>query len=476
MEQAWMRWTLSLALGFPLLMLFLGELSYKLEQRNSRLAELVNILRILVLPSLALFIICFKVLQLHHDHLWVKISETLVWIALVYWGLTLINSIIFQETKVGSWRSKIPKLFQDLSRTFWVLVGSAIILSTIWDADLAGLITALGVGSLVIGLALQDSLGNIFSGMTLLLERPIAIGDWVEIGDIQGQIKEITWRSVQVYTLEKHLVIVPNSQIAQGNLRNFSRPEPVHGVNIDLGFSCDDPPNKVIKVLYQTALETQNVLRDPEPSVSLEEYGDFSMIYRTLFFVRDYEQGIDSSHDFRVRIWYASQRHNLTMPYPTSVEYEYQSPLPVSESESPQAIALLRQVPGWDTLEATVLESTYETSTIETFAQGEMVILQQEPLRGLFLILDGKAEMYWLDEQRQKRVLGNLFPGEIFGEKSILLSDQVSETNILAIEDLKVLLISIETLQSMIHQFPLLASSIGEIMELRRQQLKAISL
>ena len=164
------------------------------------------------------------------------------------------------------------------------------------------------------------------------------------------------------------------------------------------------------------------------------------------------------------------------MPYPTSVEYEYQSPPPVTESESPQAIALLSQVPGWDTLEATVLESTYETSTIETFAQGEMVILQQEPLRGLFLILDGKAEMYWLDEQRQKRVLGNLFPGEIFGEKSILLSDQVSETNVLAIEDLKVLLIRIETLQSMIREFPLLASRIGEIMELRRQQLKAISL
>ena len=132
MEQAWMRWTLSLALGFPLLMLFLGEIAYKLEQRNSRLAELVNILRILVLPSLALFIICFQVLQLHRDHLWVKISETLVWIALVYWGLTLINSIIFQKAKAGSWRSKIPKLFQDLSRTFWVLVGTAIILSTIW--------------------------------------------------------------------------------------------------------------------------------------------------------------------------------------------------------------------------------------------------------------------------------------------------------------------------------------------------------
>lgn len=79
-------------------------------------------------------------------------------------------------------------------------------------------------------------MGNIFSGITLLFERPITIGDWVEIGDVHGQVLEVTWRSVHLYTFEKHLIIVPNSELAGGNFRNFSRPEPLHRISVELGF------------------------------------------------------------------------------------------------------------------------------------------------------------------------------------------------------------------------------------------------
>jgi len=174
------------------------------------------------------------VLQLPRGETLVRLTETFLWITVIYWGLTLINVILFEGAEEGSWQSNVPKLFLDLSRTFLVLVGTAIVLSTVWNADLGGLLTALGVGSLVIGLALQDSLGNVFSGLTLLFEQPVSIGDWIEIGGIEGKVVEITWRSVHVMTLERDLVIVPNSELAGASLKNYNRPDSVH-----LGIVCD---------------------------------------------------------------------------------------------------------------------------------------------------------------------------------------------------------------------------------------------
>ncbi|MGK7929978.1 MAG: mechanosensitive ion channel domain-containing protein [Microcystaceae cyanobacterium] len=464
-------WVVTLILGFPILMIGLGEVSFFLEKRKSPQLELVQILRNLVVPTLAAFVIVQRILQLPHEGVFYRLIESLVFISLTYLALTSINQFLFSGAAKSSWRANVPKIFLDLSRTFLVLVGTAIILSTVWEADLAGLLTALGVGSLVIGLALQDSLGNIFSGITLLFEKPIAIGDWVKVGEVYGEVLEITWRSVHLYTFDKHLVIVPNSELAQGNFRNFSRPEPLHGISVELGFSCDDPPNKVIPLLKQTALETIEVLSKPEPTVLLSSYGDFAINYKTIFFVKDYIQGVRSEHDFKVRIWYASQRHNLTMPYPTSVQYEYESTASNEDTEKDKIVEILKTVPGWNLLSQEVLVQTYNKSKLITFSEGEIIIQTHQTLNEFYVIIEGKAEMSIIDKDHHHKVLSYLFKGDVLAEKSALLSGRISDTTITALEDIILLAIDIDTLQSLMKDYPLLATKIGELMELRRKQI-----
>jgi small-conductance mechanosensitive channel len=468
-----LTWVLTLAFGFPALLIILGEIIVKLRRRYPHIVALVQIFRNLVLPFLALFIIFQKILKLPQDSNFLKITETFLWITLIYWGLSLINTILFEEAQEGSWQSNIPKLFLDLSRTVLVLLGTAIVLCNVWDADLGGLLTALGVGSLVIGLALQDSLGNIFSGLTLLFEQPVEIGDWVQIGDLEGQVVEITWRSVHIMNLDKNLLIVPNSELAGGIIKNYDRPAGIQGVGIEISFSYDDPPLRVMEILKATALETDGVLADPPPSAWVTNYGDFSISYKIRFFVDNYRQKLRSGDDFRARLWYVTKRYNLNMPYPINVEYEYTSFAPKPEEIKSKAIQILGTVPGWDVLEPQILQDVCEKSKIENFAKGEYILKESFPLEGLYVILEGKTELSLIDEEGQKKILGHLSHGEIFGEKASLLSSQVADVTAKAITELEVLKIETKTLQYILEEHPILASKLGEIMELRRKSVKA---
>ncbi len=308
-----------------------------------------------------------------------------------------------------------------------------------------------------------------------MFERPVSIGDWVKIGDVTGFVRQITWRSVHVYTPEKHLIVIPNSEIATGNFTNYSSLEKIHGVNIHIGVSYDDPPNKVIPVLRQCILRTKGVFHDPEPQIFLISYDDFAIVYRIRFFVTDYPQGVRSSHDFNVRLWYAFKRHGIVIPFPIQTEYQYSCPLPTEESLETKSINILRNVPGWDVINQEDLLKTYQESTIKTFAKNEFVVLEKQQLNGLYLILEGKAEMSIVDRRTNNSiVLSQLLQGDIFGEKSALISGQISDTTIIAEEDLQVLLIPIQTLQKNLQHFPLLVNKLGEIMEMRRQQIIAI--
>ena len=314
MQQGLLRWAIILTISFPILTLALGEVAFALEERQNPLLKLAQIMRNWILPSLTAFLILQKIIILPENNLLYRVVETILGVTLICGGWTLIDILLFQEAR-ETWVANPPRNFLDLSRTFFILVGTVAVISQVWNIDLPDLLTVLGVGFLVIGFAFLDSLG-ILPGIASLFKRPIAIGDWVEIGDVRGEVKQITWRSVQIYTLEKHLVIVPNSELAKKSFKNYSRVEAIHGVEIEIKFSVNDPPNKAIEVLKQAASQTQGVLDRPAPKVWLTSQDDWFILYKVVLFVENYVRGIESKHEFQLRVWYASQSHNLTMTHP----------------------------------------------------------------------------------------------------------------------------------------------------------------
>lgn len=268
----------------------LGEILIWLRKRNPSLAVTLQIIRNLVLPSLALFILLNKILGLSGDRPLLQIVQTLVGVCAIHAVLSLANGLLFGDVKVGTWQANIPKLFRDLVRFFLIAVGTALVLSVVSKADLGGLVAALGVGSIVIGLALQDTLGNLFSGITLLFERPFNLGDWLEVNGLKGKVIEINWRAVHLLTRELELLVIPNGVLAKEVIRNYRLPQKLHVEPVDIGFSYNDPPNKVKRVLKETALATTGVLNKPEPVIQTIEYGDSSINYRVRLFLADYDK------------------------------------------------------------------------------------------------------------------------------------------------------------------------------------------
>lgn len=470
-NQNWFLWSLLLIVGFPLLMFLLGEIIVRLERRRKRITAPLRILRNLVLPSLALFILVSTVLPLPQDAIVIRIAETLLWIAVIYGALSFINVALFEEAEEESWRSNVPKLFLDLSRFFLVLVGTAIVFSTVWGADLGGLLTALGVGSLVIGLALQDSLGNIFSGVTLLFERPLAIGDWVEINNTVGKVVEMTWRSVHLQTGLQDLIIVPNSELAKGSFRNLSQPTRLHVETVDVSFSYDDPPNVVRQVLKQAALETEGVLHDPAPWVVITSYADYYIGYKVGISGKDFEQAAASRGELLIRIWYAAKRHNLTIPFPTQTEYQYQVTASAPEDQHQKILNALQALPSLSALDLEDLQKWSEKITTKHYARSETIISEGEQLPGLYLILSGRVELSVGDHLNKKQIISHLSKGEFFGERASLLSNQESVVTVMALDDLEVLILDTDILQILLIRTPLLAAELGEVMEIRRKAI-----
>jgi small-conductance mechanosensitive channel len=467
-------WFLVLTVGFPLLMLLLGEALRWLQRNQPGFVAPLAILHRWTLPALALYLLLVELLARPRSGVLVRTSETLVWITLILAAFSLLNMVLFEGAPQGSWQAKVPKLFRDLGRFLLVLIGSAIVLSRVWGADLGGFLTALGVGSLVLGLALQDSLGNIFSGVALLFEQPIRMGDWIQIGDSLGMVVEVNWRSVHLQTISNNLIVIPNSALAKDQFTNFNRPTPLHRIDIPISFSYDDPPSRVHQLLIAAALEIPAVQHSPPVDVVVVSYGDFAINYMVRIFVPDYMTGDGIKDEMNRRIWYVAKRHRLTIPYPVRQHIPYASTSSTPVEQKLACLRLLGSTPGFASLSSNRLEKLLGDCEIRSYGSQEVVLFHLMPLDGLYLILSGEAELVVPDATGRSHSLGVLLQGEYFGEKSSLLHDRIAEATVRACDDLEVLVIPVERLQQVLVDSPRLASDLAEVMEIRRRAVEEV--
>ncbi|MFM9072943.1 MAG: mechanosensitive ion channel domain-containing protein, partial [Cyanobium sp.] len=421
-------WVSLLIFGFPVAMVLLGEAIRRLQRQRSPYLPAVRILRNWLIPFLTLLVLLAQVIGLSRATVPVRLAETLVWISLIYGALTLLNGLLFTNAAEGTWLAKVPQIFRDLTRFILVLVGSSIVLSTVWGADLGGFLTALGVGSLVLGLALQDSLGNIFSGVALLFEQPIRLGDWVDIDGQQGKVVEVNWRAVHLLTSDGDLLVVPNSELGKKCFTNLSRPDENHIRHLALHFSLNDPPNAVKEVLERTALEIEGVLLNPPPKAQVASYNDFSITYDLEFTCANYGKGGGLAEQLLRRIWYVARREGLTIPLPTRVSMPYAVPVAeLPETANEERLRGLRNS-CFAALPQADLERLARAGLLREFATGEIVLREGAAISSLRLILRGEAELLVASQGGSELSVGILSPGECFGEQAGQLHNRLAYT------------------------------------------------
>lgn len=458
---------------FPLVMLTLSESILKLQGPNPALANSLKIIRNLILPTLVVFLALTQILGVDQDSEPIRLLQSLLLLSTIHLSLALVNLFFFVEALEGTWQARVPKLLRDLVRFFLILVGTAVVLSIVWKLDLGNLITALGVSSIVIGLALQDTLGNLFSGIALLVGRPLRIGDWIKINDTVGKVNEINWRAVHLTTRDQEQLIVPNSVLAKEIFTNFNQPTRLHVETVEVGFSYADPPNQVKRVLVETALATQGVLDRPKPEVQTINYNDSSIDYRVRLFLADYSKVPKIRDEFMTRIWYAAQRHQLEIPFPIRTVL-HQPLVPQPKADHLQALLEnLQSIPLFSTLDQDSLQDLVQGATHKTYGENEPILEIGDRNVQLHLILSGQVRLFLKETTGREQTVAQLERGDLFGTMA-LLSNEPSVNGAKATSDSEVLVFETKVIHIMLARSPKFAQLLGEILENRRRDVNFV--
>jgi small-conductance mechanosensitive channel/CRP-like cAMP-binding protein len=473
------RWLeVTLYVGGWLLLTFLSTaLVRSLEERKHPLTGPLRLVRGAVLLLALLYLIARRGLlwsvEPNHFGAGLRILETLLWVA----GIAAVVGIVTQTATTkrdgDQYEARYPKLLLDILRLILVLIGACLVISGVWSQDLSGLLTALGVSSIVLGLALQNTLDNVMVGIAVLLERPFAVGDWITIGTLTGEVMEMNWRSVRIRTRARDMVIVPNSVIGKETLVNMSRPTRAHAERHVIGFSYDDPPNKVKRVLLAVVRSTRSILQEPPPVVRTVNYAAYAIEYQVKFFIDQYDRVDDINDEFMTRVWYAAKRNGLNIPFPIQTSYEYHAELPKTPDPHLRSAEALAKVPVFVPLEAAELQALAHECEQISFGRGERIVHQGEPGDAMYVILDGTAIVTITDSPGSEREVARLSRGEFFGEMA-LLTGEARSASVSAVDDISVIVVHKSALESMLHKRPALAQEMAEIVEARRQGLRAV--
>ncbi len=466
LSQPWFWPAVTIVIGLPITLLVLTEVHSTLVRRGSPAARVVSLLRNFVVPVGALLLLISQAGYLNVDWNWTRITATVFGFLVILLLINAFNLAFFEKAKKGSWRQRVPSIFVELVRLVLIIVFVALLFAFVWGADIGGLFTALGIGSIVIGLALQNAVGSVISGLLLLFEQPFELGDWLDADGVRGQVVEVNWRSVHINT-GVGIRIVPNANLASSSFVNLSRSEGSFGVVTLIRFSTDDPPQAVVAVCREVARGLPQSVVGEEAIVTPEPKGRYSVLL-TLNSPSDEFSG---PRLFKTRIWYAARRAGLH--YDNDLTDNYQA-------DANYRAALLQVAPPLYLSDADALSLRPEV-VLERYGAGEVVQARGSVPEGMRFILTGTAVLsvravekttVGAAESGAEIAITELGRLEIIGLTS--LTRQAVAATITAVTDLAVILVPNATLDRLVESNPQLAVDLGAEIDNRRGKTEAV--
>ncbi len=470
-------WAIGLIIATPLLLIGLGELIVTLERRQSPYVAFWRYLRNAILPLAVGLLVAQFVLNIPSNAGSLLLLQTILWAAAAVTLLVLVQAI----TNAGAanadrWEANIPGLFTGLARALVVFIPLYSVLSGVWGVDLSNLVTALGVGSLVIALALQDTLSNLVSGLLLLADKPFAAGDWIEIEGQTGKVLDLNWRSVRLQVQGRDVLVIPNSVLSNSSIYNYTMITPSYREHIAVGFSYNDPPNKVKRMLLDTTVGVKQILPSPAPAVLTTAYDDSSIGYELVIYVKEYRSPLSRLQlrdEILTRIYYGAERAGINIPFPIRTLYHFDGKQPDPAAEQQKILQHLQPNFYFAALDDVVMDYIASKATIQSYGRHESVVTAGRPATALFLILRGRAELYATDANGVSQMVDRLVHGEIFGE-SVLLGNRPSTMTVTAADDLTVIRIPSAMINEVVERNPRFALALDELVEERLRLLRAL--
>ncbi len=191
--------------------------------------------------------------------------------------------------------------------------------------DTTAILTGLGVGGLAVALALQDTLGNFFAGVHILVDKPFRQGDYIKLETgLEGTVAQIGWRTTRLVTIDHNEVIVPNSKLAGSILQNYSTPNDTSGVIYQIGVDCKEDVDRVEKVMdaaLHRVAEKQQAMDGKSIWVRFDSFGDYTLNFKFGYVMRGYVNRFDVLKAVNRELFYTFRKEKISIPFPVRVVY-----------------------------------------------------------------------------------------------------------------------------------------------------------
>jgi small-conductance mechanosensitive channel/CRP-like cAMP-binding protein len=357
----------------------------------------------------------------------------------------LLFDLLLWDYALGKRRHMVvPRLLVDLFNFIVLLAVALLVLRQVFNVDLSALVVTSTVVSAVIGLALQDMLGNVVAGLALQLEQPFTVNDWVYVSDQEGQVVQMNWRTLTIRTRDNHNVIIPNANVAKQEIINYSRPTSLQRLHATVGIAYRHPPVLVKEALSRATSGAEGVAADPPPEILVKDYGEFAIHYDVRYWITDYARAQQIHDAVMTRIWYELRRAGLTIPFPardvTVRMLGDDHDARAQEQLRREIFAELRPLAVFAPLSEAQIETLVRGADLQRYTAGETLVRQGDAGDSLFVIKSGKVRVDVRSESGQVTTVAALDSGDFFGETS-LLTGEPRTASVIALAETEVVVV-----------------------------------
>lgn len=450
-------------IGFAVISWLLSLVVLKKEERSAVRVSTIFLVIFIILKVVSWFAL------LHHDY--ARVARGLATFSfLVVVGRSLVLLLTHGVVR-RSMGELPPRIVLDLVQ------GVGFIAIVLLSLDASGLkptslLATSAVLTAVLGLSLQETLGNLFAGLAIQGEQPFQVGDWIQFeneGGRSGRVIEINWRATKIITADRVTVVVPNGVLARAPIANFSSPEPYarRAVTVDVPYDC---PAGIADILKQSAERVSGVCTHPAPDAVIVEFAESSIRYRVRFFITEHARTTEIQGAVLSNCIAALRRHDIFIPFSgRRIQLIRKTSKDIRRSEEARLRRLLKANPIVTVLAQELQDELVQECHFVRFAKNEPIVVQDEQGEELYVITHGSVRVV-LENDGKATHLANLGPTDFFGEMS-LLTGEPRAASIYANEETELIVVGHSALRVVLEKNPAAVDAIAPAIAKRQAEL-----
>ena len=396
---------------------------------------------------------------------WDEWTSVALLMALGYLLVRLVVVAVFEWLISHRFGVHMPRLARDVVALLAYLLVAAGILHSALGIDVKALLGTGAIVTVVVGFALQETLGTLLAGLALAWEQRLEAGTWVEVEGVVGEVLELGWRSLLLRTRLGERVLIPNSVVARARIKLLGAGQDPAAIALRLGVAYAAPPHRVKRTLMRVATDLPLVMPERPPEVRVLEFGDNAVLYECRLWTREPWRTPEMADDFYGRAYAALGRNRMEIPFPQRTVW--MAARPPAEDVTARCKEALGGCPLFAGIPGDALHALATTASFLTFAPGEAVVREGEASRALYVIDHGEVMVL-----RGGQAVARVAAGEVFGEMAFL-SGAPRTATVRAATGLTVVEVDAHALGALLGDHPELAEELANRMATRQHELDA---